>query len=167
MKVNDFQSPFQLVENRIAKLNIKNGILSLEDKDLSHEISRIDYQVGDIQKIEDKYWGVLQLTIDLKIRKAKKIVYSLSLITEGAFTGDSGSINRKDFQNMLEINGTSSLYSIARSTIITVSALSSISGQLRLPMLNIVSLYQSKHQKIDSTELSKSSTEDSNENTVK
>ncbi|HEX2939183.1 MAG TPA: hypothetical protein VHO66_09740 [Ruminiclostridium sp.] len=153
METNNLKSPFQLIDNRIEKLNIKNDLINLEDKNLIHEISNIDYKIGEVAEINDEYWGVLQLLLDLKIKKSRKIVYSLSLVVEGAFKGDSKFLGREKFEEMLELNGTSSLYSIARSIITTVSSLSLISGQIRIPMLNIMSLYQTKHQnaKLDKT----------------
>jgi hypothetical protein len=148
----EIKSPFQFIENRIVKLNIKNDTLSLSNDNIINELSKLDYQIVDLSETDNEYVGVLQISMLIRVKeKGKKIVYSLSLQLEGAFIGSKEAIPKDRFTYMLEVNGASTLISLARSIIISISSQSVASGQVRLPMINILKLYQEKHSTNETT----------------
>lgn len=67
----------------------------------------------------------------------------LDLLIEGAFSAPS-SIEEEVFKKLLLINGAAALYSIARSKVEGITAMTFQSGKLELPMVNIINFYQSR-----------------------
>ena len=139
MDIRDSLATLQLLNTRVPELTIENDFVTLPSK----EETETSLELGDvghaIEKRDDVYIGVLQLKIH-SITKSKnsdkKIEFSI--VVEGIFKFDSDDKNL--FEQMLFINGNSSLYSIARSHIINITSLSLASGQIILPMLNIVKI---------------------------
>jgi len=143
------KSPFQLMDNRISKLEINNQLVSFNQECLIREISKLDYAITDIDESGDNLIGVLHLTIELKGKIDEKEAFSIILNIEGAFEGNKENLNKEQFTKMLELNGSTALYSIARGIIISVSSLCVIDGQIRLPMINMYDLYDKKHKSVE------------------
>jgi preprotein translocase subunit SecB len=147
MEITALESPFQFIDNRIVSLSVKNGHLKdLNDPNLARVIEKLDYTVTDFKELEDGYFGTLLFAIKVNAKLENKTVYSINLEVEGAFGGLNKFGDKNSFLRMLELNGSTSLLSIARSIIITVSSLSTISGQIRIPLINMLSLYEEKHK---------------------
>ncbi|WP_185741139.1 protein-export chaperone SecB [Clostridium sp. KNHs216] len=144
MNANKFESPFHFIGNRITKLSIKNDFVSLDgnDKDIKYNLD-VDYEVKDITKKEEEHYGLIQLFIKTEAKKGKKHCV-IDLTIEGCF---SSSVNSEDeFIPLLEINGSTALYSIARSIIINVSSQTFQTGQMILPMLNVFLMHKEKEK---------------------
>lgn len=141
-KITYFESPFQLVNNRITKFNVNNTLYSLDDADLKKEIKDLDYTVDELGDEEDCYIGVLSLSIKVKASRKKKDKstesLSLSICVQGAFNSPKDKLTKEIFEEMLKVNGTACLYSIARANIISISSQCALEGQMRLPMLNVI-----------------------------
>ena len=143
---SDCESPFQFIENRISNLKITNKLIGGSVAGLQHDISNIDYKVLSIEETDSGYTGILDLSVGIRLKKGRKVLFSLDIDVEGMFVSGK-EIDKPDFEKMLEINGAAVLFSIARSVVIAQSALCFMNGQVRLPMINMLMLYQKKHSK--------------------
>lgn len=142
------ESTFQFINNRIISLNIKNNTINFNSVDLKIELSHIDYHISSNEEIDNGFFGTLILEVTVKAKAKRKNVFSLDLSLEGAFQGEKGDdLDHDKFTQMLELNGSTTLFSIARTIIITTSAMCSIDGQIRIPLINMMQLYQEKHIK--------------------
>ena len=80
--------------------------------------------------------------VSLEKNDNKKFEITLSL--ESFFT--TSDLDKNNFKQMLLLNGNSTLYSIARSHILTISALSFDSGKIVLPMINFMELLNARNE---------------------
>lgn len=145
MDIRDSLATLQLLNTRVPELTIENDFVTLPSK----EETETSLELGDvghaIEKREDAYVGVLQLRIHsiTKSKKSNKKI-EFSIVVEGIFKFDGD--DKEMFEQMLFLNGNSSLYSIARSHIINMTSLSFASGQIILPMLNFVKIAEQLKQ---------------------
>lgn len=99
----------------------------------------------------------LKLTVkgDFTSAVSQGAKFSFSMALDGAFSSPA-TLSDQDFRNMLFLNGTATLYGIARSKIEVFSSLSFHSGKISLPLLNVVEFLNK--QQSDSNKVENSST---------
>ncbi len=138
MDINECLSEFQIIGSRITKLNIINDFILFDNDqnaerklDLSHEVNEV------VQDEDGKSHGVVSLYIDVEVLDGQK-EYRLNLGIEGCF--ECGAETGEDtFTKMLEINGITTLYSIARAFVLSVTPQTLVDGSIVLPMINVFS----------------------------
>ncbi len=82
------------------------------------------------------YLGLLELTTIATVSKAKE-KYKAKIILEGMFMGQKDAMDEEAFKDMLNVNGIAALYSVVRSTLISISAQTLSHGTITLPMINV------------------------------
>ena len=134
-----YLSDFQIVGTSIKSLKIKNDFVALEDRNKVKRKIDISHCLGAIEKNEEDAFlsGTIVLNIKVAISEGKK-KYNLDLAIEGCFIAPI-EIKEEVFVGMLQVNGITSLYSIARGFIQSISAQSLAAGSVLLPMINVVS----------------------------
>ncbi len=138
--MNDqYLSKFQIVGTSVKKLKIKNDFIIFDNNnnlkrkiDVSHEIISID--ILDERKT---FFGILLLNIQASISSGKK-KYVIDVSIEGCYEAPV-ELGEENFREMLQLNGITSLYSIARGFIQSVSSQTLASGSILLPMFNVAS----------------------------
>lgn len=138
--MNDqYLSKFQIVGTSVKKLKIKNDFIIFDNNnnlkrkiDVSHEIISID--ILDERKT---FFGILLLNIQASISSGKK-KYVIDVSIEGSYEAPV-ELGEENFREMLQLNGITSLYSIARGFIQSVSSQTLASGSILLPMFNVAS----------------------------
>lgn len=138
MDVRKFESTFRFLASRILKLHIDNSYMELSDSLDNYKTVDVSHNISEIVEQENDYLGIVELTIKVNISNAEDIAsdsYILEMCIEGGFTAEK-SMPKKEFEQMLHINGTAALYSIARGFIISTSSQTVLSGQVVLPLLN-------------------------------
>lgn len=134
---NKYLSEFQIIGSTIKSVKIKNDFLSLNSNNLKRKID-ISHLLGNIELIEEGQFfsGTIVLNIKVNISENKR-KYSLNISIEGCFNAPS-KISEETFKNMLEVNGITALYSIARGFVQSTSSQTLLSGNVLLPMINVV-----------------------------
>ncbi len=149
MNANDMQSNFQFCGFRILRFNMSNDFVNLPSEDELSETpiqsTNVKYEIVSIEKKEGYHVGILRLHIntaaaatDGNTEQENKL--DADLWIEGCYIL-IGDLPDEDIQKFLIINGSASLYSIARSFIAGVTAQSMNSGSLMLPMISTYALY--------------------------
>ena len=142
MEINKFESPFKFVGNRVVELAVKNDFVGLDPADSEMEDTLdSDFQIKNISENEGELCGILHLAVQADAQKEDKR-FSISLILEGCF--QSKMEDKDGFAKLLALNGTTALYSIARSLILSVSSQSLSGGQILLPMINVFRMHEIK-----------------------
>ncbi len=133
---NEFLSQFQIIGSCIKNVKIKNDFISLGSGgavkrkiDVSHTITSIN--TDDEQTLT----GTILVNIKAVIT-AKKRKYSIDMSIEGCFEAPS-EMGEKTFREMLQVNGLTSLYSIARGFVQSTTSQTLVSGSVLLPMFNV------------------------------
>ena len=117
---------------------MENDFIDLPLKGIENNLS-IGNPNHKIIKKDNLLFGILQLQINnVAEEKSTDRKLSISLVIEGlfSFSGDDEDVFRK----MLFLNGNSTLYSIARAHIHSVTSMALNSGRVLLPMINFLKL---------------------------
>lgn len=144
---NKYLAAFQYVGSRISDCKIKNGFLVIDNTkelkrsiDVSHRIQSID-----IVENETVISGVIEVNIKVTLSSGKQR-YSISLSIEGCFEAPA-EMGEKDFRTMLQVNGITSLYSIARGFVQSTTSQTLLSGNVLLPMFNVAAYSKDLNEK--------------------
>lgn len=135
---NNYISEFQIIGSSIKSLTIKNDYIALPTNNSVKRKIDISHEIQSIENNEESMLltGIVILNIKVLISHEKK-KYRLDMSIEGCFNAPNG-IGENTFTDMLNVNGITSLYSIARGFAQSVSAQTLVDGNILLPMLNVV-----------------------------
>lgn len=154
MNASEMQSWFQFCGSRVLRFSMHNDYVAMpQEDDLSTSPAQstdVKYEVVSIEKREKYYVGILRLHITTGASSTDgntehKNEIGADLWIEGCYVMIDR-LSEDDMQKMLIINGSASLYSIARSFISSVTSQSMDSGSLTLPMISTYALYADEKQ---------------------
>lgn len=147
MNITKSIATLQLLGTTIRKINLENNFVIFSDSDKVEKQIDLNCKFGNINKDDDAFWGssILDLSIDIRNHEDnedRSLVIKLEL--EGCFSyqGD----DEDEFKELLEINGSASLYSIARSIITMFTSQAFDGDKVILPMLNFFDLVNDSKQ---------------------
>lgn len=123
---NDFRSIAR--ENYTVSLSIENGITDIEEIKQNESTGHLEAHL------------ILDLTVTAVSNEDSTKKCVINIVLSGLF--DYSGNDKDKFYSMLIINGNSTLYSIARAHIITITALSSAAGHIIPPMINFVQVFE-------------------------
>ena len=127
---------FQIVGSRITHIKMKNDFVLLDSPDKTKKRLDLTHKVIEVVKDgQGSLRGILALQVNVVLTEGKT-KFQLSIEIEGCFSCPESTEEDK-FQQMLEINGVTTLYGIARATIISLTAQTFMSGAVTLPMINV------------------------------
>lgn len=135
---NKYLSDFQIIGSSVKNLKIKNDFIALGNgKNIKKKID-ISHCIVAVEEIEEDAFlsGTIILNIKVNISE-KKRKYNLDMAIEGCFHAPA-EMGEETFRSMLQVNGITSLYSIARGFVQSTSSQTLASGYVLLPMLNVV-----------------------------
>ncbi len=143
----NYMSAFQYAGSRITNLRIKNDFIDLIESNNVKKSIDVSHEILSINKINDGkvFLGVINVNIKVNAKKEKK-KYNVSMSIEGAFTAPV-EIGEELFENMLQINGITSLYSVARGFIQSTTSQTLMSGNVLLPMFNVAQYSKDLNEK--------------------
>lgn len=136
--MNNYFSDFQIIGSSVKSLKIKNDFISLGNGNNIKRKIDISHYIVAVEKIEEGtiFSGTIILNIKVNISE-KKRKYILEMAIEGCFNAPA-EMGEETFNSMLQVNGITSLYSIARGFVQSTSSQTLASGYVLLPMLNVV-----------------------------
>ena len=143
----NYMSAFQYAGSRLTNLRIKNDFIDLIESNNVKKSIDVSHEILSINKINDGkvFLGVINVNIKVNAKKEKK-KYNVSMSIEGAFTAPV-EIGEELFENMLQINGITSLYSVARGFIQSTTSQTLMSGNVLLPMFNVAQYSKDLNEK--------------------
>lgn len=135
--MNQYLSEFQIIGTSVKSFKIKNDFVALNHEQNEKRDIKLSHSITSIGKIDDEasYLGTILLNIKSKISANKK-KYTIDLSIEGCFSAPID-MGEENFRDMLQINGLTSLYSIARAFIQSTTSQTVLSGSILLPMFNV------------------------------
>ena len=141
MNIENIKANLQIIGTRIAKLNISNDFvyIDLDDENISREID-VSYELSPAFAVKDKENLTTQnilMYVRLKVTD-DELQANIDLDLEGGFIFDG--TDKEQLRDMLTVNGTATLYSIARGIISSITSHMCTNGTLLLPMINMFRL---------------------------
>lgn len=141
MNATAYKSPFEFVGSRIEKVKIDHTYFSMDNDNSKSREFELHTKIGDVFEHEEKLFGNVNLRVDVNVQDENNsdVSYVFNLTIDGCFSIDKD-VPKDQFKEMLRINGSAALYSIARGFIMGVSAQTMLSGQITLPLLNFTDM---------------------------
>ena len=149
---NQYLSQFQIIGSSIRSLRIKNDFITLGNgNNLKRKID-VSHSISSLELIENEqtFSGVVLLNIKVSITENRK-KYAVDLCIEGCFNAPSET-GEEVFRGMLQVNGVTSLYSIARGFVQSTTSQTLLSGSVLLPMFNVAAYSKDLDEKKAGTE---------------
>lgn len=134
---NKYLSAFEYIGSRITNFRIKNDFIDLIDSEKVKKSIDVSHEILNVETFNEgkTFSGVINVNIKVS-EKIDKHKYNVTMSIEGCFTAPV-KIGEDVFKKMLQINGITSLYSIARGFIQSTTSQTLMSGNILLPMFNV------------------------------
>lgn len=141
MKSSEVSSELIFLGNRVVTFSLSTNMVNT--KGMSANISfDFDYDIKDLQQEETSWYGLIDYVVKVKATVKKKVLFKIDLVMEGAFRSDS--LGEDEFKEMVEVNGLITLSQISRAYILSVTAQSGINPPIKVPMVNVNKMIETK-----------------------
>lgn len=138
MNLQNAIADFQLKGTSIKRIDLNNDFVQYSDNERTEKKFNVSYNIEEISERDDgNSLGTMVLLLEIEISQEDNKL-NILLEIEGCFSynGDS----KDEFMEMLEINGSATMYSIARSIILTITSQTFAGEKILLPMVNFFKL---------------------------
>lgn len=145
MDLNKVVADLEIEKTTIHSIETKCVMTKLSDS--NKKTFGLDIKCSQPLVKENKKYGKLRMQIDMSIDQSELegAADKFQFVIEGVFSS-SPSIEDEKFMELLNINGGTALYSIARAKIEAISSLIYDEGKILLPMINIIQYYKEKFE---------------------
>lgn len=142
-----YLAPFQYLGSRISNCKIRNDFLVIDNSKELKAALDVTHNVLSVEAVENEnvISGIIEVNIKASLSSGKQ-KYVISLSIEGCFKSPLD-IGEDTFRAMLQINGITSLYSIARGFVQSTTSQTLISGNVLLPMFNVAAYSKDLNEK--------------------
>ncbi|MEG1965613.1 MAG: hypothetical protein RR064_05645, partial [Oscillospiraceae bacterium] len=135
IKFDQITSDLTYLGNSIKNISLTNSTICLSEN--AEKSFGMDIEIGEITTTNERHIGKILLKLQVVILENNDENMKLDMLIEGYFSS-SATITKNDFKNQIAINGAAALYSIARTKVEIISAMTFLSGKVTLPMVNII-----------------------------
>ncbi len=155
LDLNSIQSPFEFMGSAICEMSVQNHLLHIGPQtspkiEMQIMVSNVSHEVED-----KKFFGTVALNIKINlITKDDPIEDKITFGLEGGFCA-SDTIDETLFSNMLSLNGSTILYSIARGKIESISSAIFEYGKIELPVVNMNQYFEKEASKAEKNNIDK------------
>ncbi len=144
--MSNIVSPFQMKRNKVVSFSIEQNEIS-QEYEATNVSLRADYKISDITKNASALSARVDLFITLTgITDNEEKIFEINLDMMGLFDGESPQIEEHKFEDMLKINGISTLMQLSRAYITSTTALAGFANPINFPMVNVFELIKMKEE---------------------
>lgn len=141
MKQKNVQAQFQLQDSFVKEFTI-DTIKKIDSKEELNIIGQLGFRINNIREEEEKFIGQIELINDLKITIKEEEYANIHISMMGLFTGiKTEGYDQKKFEDMLKLNGATTLSHLIRAYVYTVTGLSGM-PQISTPMINFIEFFE-------------------------
>jgi preprotein translocase subunit SecB len=135
----EVQAYFQMLDSYISKFSL-DVFRKIRSNEILEIKANVGFRIANMDRKEKEVIGQIELVYDLDIEVNKESVAKIRLITNGLFKGND-SIDDKNFEKMLKMNGAPTLSNLARAHI---NATTSLSGMppIIVPLINFKQFFE-------------------------
>lgn len=133
-------SPFQMKGNKIINFSINQKDIQNAYDSTNASLS-VDYKISDIVKEEKNFCADIDLIIVITGKtNNEEEMFEIELTMRGYFEGNCEKVEENKFQDMLKLNGLSTLIQLSRAYVTAATALSGFTNPINFPMVNVFEL---------------------------
>ena len=143
MEQKNVQAIFQLQDSYVKDFSIKTS-KKIDSKENLNIIGQLGFRIINISENKDNLIGQIELINDIKlnVKEEERTVIHISMI--GLFVNDKKQDKNK-FEEMLKLNGASTLSHLIRAYIYSITGLSGIPA-IVTPMVNFVEFFKNAEE---------------------
>ena len=139
MEQEKIESYFQLQHSYVKDLNIH--ILQKFENNQDINISgQLEFRIINIREEKDYFIGEIELINDIRVNVKDDDKASIYIAMVGLFTGNTNK-DRKKFEEMLKLNGATTLSHLIRAYVYSATGLGGIPNIIT-PMINFVEFFK-------------------------
>lgn len=139
MNTKDVQAQFQMLDSYVKEFNL-NVIKKINSKENFNVGGRLGFKINNIREKTEGFIGQIELINDIDVTYHEEKVAIIHISMTGLFLYNE-KIEKSAFEEMLKLNGASTLSHLTRAYINSVTGLSGI-PQITTPMINFVNLFK-------------------------
>lgn len=141
MEQKNVQAIFQLQDSFVKEFNI-NTLKKVDNKESLNISGQLGFKINDIRVDKDNFVGQIELINDLKISLKEEVYGNIHISMVGLFIGvKSNDFDKNKFEEMLKLNGATTLSHLIRAYVYTITGLSGM-PQISTPMINFVEFFK-------------------------
>lgn len=141
MEQKNVQAQLQLEDSYVKEFQITT-LKKIDQKNNLEILGQLGFRIININEKEDKFVGQIELKNNLKIKLKDEECSNIHISMIGLFTGiKSENYNKEKFEDMLKINGATTLSNLIRAYIYTITGLSGM-PQIATPMVNFIDFFK-------------------------
>lgn len=142
MEQKKIQAKFQLQDSYVKELSI-NTLEKFENKQELSISGKLGFRIIEIEKEGELFVGKIELVNDIKVNVKEENKANIHVAMIGIFTGN---VAKDKFEEMLKLNGATTLSHIIRAYVYSATGLGGI-PQIITPMVNFVEFFSDKNKK--------------------
>lgn len=141
MEQKNVQAIFQLQDSFVKEFNI-NTLKKIDNKESLNISGQLGFKINDIRVDKDNFVGQIELINDLKISLKEEVYGNIHISMVGLFIGvKSNDFDKNKFEEMLKLNGATTLSHLIRAYVYTITGLSGM-PQISTPMINFIEFFK-------------------------
>lgn len=141
MDQKNVQAQIQLLDSYVKDFKIQT-LKKIDQKENLNVMGQLGFRIISIKEEEKTYLGQIELINDIRILYQGEEITNIHISMIGLFEGlKSEQFDRKSFEEMLKINGATTLSHLIRAYVYSVTGLSGI-PQITTPMVNFVKFFE-------------------------
>ena len=137
--MKNVQAQFQMLDNYVKEYNLKTNCKLLESMDINMN-GEVEFRIVNITEKDNELIGEIELTNNIELIVEEETKAQIK-ITMGGLFKYSNKDEKEKFENMLKINGATTLSHFIRTYIHTNSAISGMPNIIT-PMINFVEFFK-------------------------
>lgn len=141
MEKKSVQAQFQLHDSYINDFEI-HTLKKIEQREDLNIIGQLGFRIINIREDKESFIGQIELTNNLKISVEEEECANIHISMMGLFLGTkTDDYDKNKFEQMLKINGATTLSHLIRAYVYSVTGLSGM-PQISTPMINFIDFFK-------------------------
>ena len=141
MESKSVQALFQLQDSYIKDFNL-HSIKKIDKSENINIVGQVGFRILNIREDKESFVGQIELINDLKVSIKEEECADIHISMCGLFLGiKNKEYDRNKFEEMLKLNGATTLSHLIRAYVYTATGLSGM-PQISTPMINFVEFFK-------------------------
>lgn len=141
MEQKEIQALFQLQDSYIKEFKI-DTIKKIDKRENLNITGQLGFRIINITEEKEMFIGKIELVNDISVSVDDEECIKIHISMIGIFTAIKvKDYNRNNFENMLKLNGATTLSHLIRAYVYSVTGLSGV-PQISTPMINFVEFFK-------------------------
>lgn len=142
--MKEINAKFQLLDNYVKKYTLEVERRIPENAEIEMN-GKISFQLINIEETEEELIGEIELDNKIELVERNEIQGRIEIQMGAIFSADKGT-DKNEFEEMLKINGATTLSHLTRAYIASNTALSSM-PKITIPLINFIEFFEQQKEK--------------------